>query len=179
MTVPGPRRSGGGLGPRELYLVRHAIAAERGPEWPDDDLRPLTDRGRARFEKAVAGIASLDVHIDEVLTSPLVRSRQTAQVLASGMPDHPPVTVLDALAPGHAPALVLEQLVTPARRRRLALVGHEPGLGELAAFLIGSRRPIPFKKGGACRIDLERLAPYTTGDLSWLLTPRILRHLAI
>ena len=162
----------------ELYLVRHAIAAERGPEWPDDDVRPLTDRGIARFENAVAGLAKLKLAVDEVLTSPLVRARQTAELLASGLEDGPSVQVLGALAPGHEPAPVVDAVLRVARGRRIALVGHEPGLGELAAFLLGTRRDIAFKKGGVCRIDLDAGVARSSGALVWFLTPKILRRLA-
>ena len=162
----------------EIYLVRHAIAAERGPEWPDDDLRPLTDRGIARFEKAVAGLSNLKLAVDEVLTSPLVRARQTADLLASGLEDGPPVQVLETLAPGHEPADVVEAVARLARGRRVALVGHEPGLGELAAYLLGTRRDIAFKKGGVCRIDLESGVARSSGVLVWFLSPKIMRSLA-
>jgi len=163
---------------RELYLVRHAIAAARGPEWPDDALRPLTDSGISKFKKVVEGLAAMDLVVNEVLTSPLVRARQTADLLASGLPDHPPVKVLEALTPEHAPARVFEAVARVARGRRVALVGHEPGLGELAALLIGARRTIPFKKGGVCRIDVETPVAPRSGTLVWFATPRILRRLA-
>ena len=68
-------------GPCELYLVRHAIAAERGEDWPDDDKRPLTARGVARFKESVDGMRRLGVEVDEIFTSPLVRAKQTADVL--------------------------------------------------------------------------------------------------
>ena len=71
--------------PCELYLVRHAVAAERGEEWPDDSKRPLTARGIARFKEVVQGLNVLDVAIDEVFTSPLIRAKQTADVLAAGV----------------------------------------------------------------------------------------------
>lgn len=163
--------------PCELYLVRHAIAAERGPEWPDDAKRPLTERGIARFTEVVAGLAWCDVSLDDIYTSPLVRTRQTAQILAKGLSGHAPVKVLDALAPGHAPADVVRALAEVATRRHLALVGHEPGLGELAAYLIGSRRPIPFRKGGVCRIDVDTLGSKRPGELQWCLPPKVLRKL--
>src|SRR5918996_4259268 len=115
--------------PCELYLVRHAIAAERGDDWPDDDKRPLTERGIARFREAVNGLKALDVELDEIFTSPLVRAKQTADLLAAGVKGKPSVKLLDALAPGHSPAAVLAQLAKSAKRRRIALVGHEPGLG--------------------------------------------------
>src|SRR5262245_43219956 len=121
--------------PCELYVVRHAIAAERGPEWPDDDIRPLTEKGIARFKDGVAGLIWVDVVVDESFTSPLVRAKQTADLLAADISGKPPVKLLTALAPGHGPEDLMVQLAKAAKRRRIALVGHEPGLGELAAHL--------------------------------------------
>ena len=163
---------------RVVYLVRHAIAAERSPEWPDDDLRPLTERGIARFRKAVDGFVTLGLKVDEVWTSPLVRARQTADLLAAGIPGQPPVKILTALAPGHSPARVVDELARVTRRRRVALVGHEPGLGELAAFFLGATRAMPFKKGGICRIDVEIGGGRWSGVLAWFAPPRLLRRLA-
>lgn len=164
--------------PSELYLIRHAIAAERGEDWPDDDKRPLTARGVARFKESVDGLSRLDVAVDEIFTSPLVRAKQTAELLAAGLPGKPSIKVLDALSPGHSPGSVLAQLAKAARRRRIALVGHEPGLGELAAHLIGAGRALPFKKGGVCRIDVESLTSRRAGALSWFVTPKVLRGLS-
>jgi phosphohistidine phosphatase len=163
--------------PSELYLVRHAIAAERGDEWPDDSKRPLTERGIARFKECVAGLAELDAAIDEIFTSPLVRTRQTAELLAAGVAGKPTVKVLDALAPGHTATAVMAQLAKQAKRRRIALVGHEPDLGELAAHLIGAQRALPFKKGGICRIDVETLTSRRAGSLIWFATPKMLRSM--
>lgn len=163
--------------PTELILVRHAIAAARGDEWPNDDKRPLTARGVARFKEEVDGLRRMGVTVDEIFTSPLVRARQTAELLAAGLPGKPPVKLLDALSPGHAPGSVLAQLARAARRRRIALVGHEPGLGELAAHLIGAGRALPFKKGGMCRIDVESLTSRRPGALGWFVQPKLLRGL--
>jgi phosphohistidine phosphatase len=164
-------------GPTQLYLIRHAIAAERGPDWPDDDKRPLTERGIARFKECVKGLAWLDLQVDEIFTSPLVRAKQTADILAAGVSGKPVIKVLDALSPGHTATSVLAQLNKAARRRRIALVGHEPDLGELAAHLIGAGRALPFKKGGACRIDVESLSSRRAGALDWFVTPKVLRRL--
>lgn len=161
----------------ELYLVRHAIAAERGDEWPDDTKRPLTVRGISRFKDAVRGLRHLDVALDEIWTSPLVRARQTADLLAAGLGGKPVVKVLETLAPGHAPAAVLAQLAKASRGGRLALVGHEPGLGELAAHLIGAARALEFRKGGAGRIDVGALNGKRPGSLVWFLPPKMLRSL--
>jgi phosphohistidine phosphatase len=162
--------------PTELYLVRHAIAADRGSDWPDDTKRPLTEEGISRFKDAVKGLRRLDVEIDEIFTSPLVRARQTAELLAAGLEGKSPVKVLDALAPGHTSTSVMTNLARVAKRRRIALVGHEPELGELAAHLIGAGRALTFKKGGICRIDLGSLTSKRAASLVWLLPPAVLRH---
>jgi phosphohistidine phosphatase len=164
--------------PIELHLVRHAIAAARGDEWPDDGKRPLTQEGIQRFKDAVRGLRSMDVAIDEIFASPLVRARQTAELLAAGLGGKPSVKVLDTLAPGHTPAAVVAELARKARRRRVALVGHEPGLGELAAHLLGAKRALTFRKGGVCRIDVEGLTGRRAGSLIWFLPPRVLRKAA-
>lgn len=166
------------MGPCELYLVRHAVAAERGDEWPDDSKRPLTERGIARFREGLDGLLEMDVAIDEVFTSPLVRAKQTADLLVAALDPRPSLKTLDALAPGNSPASVMTQLAKAAKRRRIALVGHEPDLGELAAHLIGAQRPLPFKKGGICRIDLEGLSSKRAGSLIWFVPPKVLRKLA-
>ena len=119
----------------------------------------------------------MGVAIDVVLTSPLVRARQTADILAGGLDPRPSIVNVDSLAPAGSYAAVLADLEKHSRKCRLALVGHEPMLGELAARLIGSRRPVPFKKGTVCRIDVESLPPNGPGELKWLLPPRLLRRL--
>jgi phosphohistidine phosphatase len=164
-------------GPYELYFVRHGLAEERGDAWPDDTKRPLTEEGMSRLKKAVRGLAGIGVSVDVVLTSPLVRARQTADILAGGLDPRPSIVNVDSLAPAGSYAAVLADLEKHSRKCRLALVGHEPMLGELAARLVGSRHPIEFKKGGVCRIDVENLPPAGPGDLRWMLTPKILRAL--
>ena len=156
--------------------MRHAIAADRGSEWPDDTKRPLTERGMNRFKDAVKGLRRLDVAVDEIFTSPLVRARQTAEILAAGLDGKPPIKVLDALSPGHTSASVMTHLARVAKRRRIALVGHEPELGELAAHLIGAGRALAFKKGGICRIDLGSLTSKRAASLTWFLPPNVLRQ---
>jgi phosphohistidine phosphatase SixA len=72
---------------------------------------------------------------------------------------------------------VLADLEKQAKRTRIALVGHEPAIGELASRLTGARRPLEFKKGAVCRIDLDELPPGDPGVLRWFVPPRILRRL--
>jgi phosphohistidine phosphatase len=164
-------------GPYELYLIRHAIAEERGDAWPDDAKRPLSEDGMIRMRKSVRGLSRLDVTIDVILTSPLVRTRQTAEIVAAGLDSRPAIVAVDSLAPDGSQAAVFADLEKNARKMRIGIVGHEPGIGELAARLIGSRHAIEFKKGAICRIDVDELPPSGPGDLRWFLTPRFLRAL--
>lgn len=162
---------------RTLYLVRHAIAAERGPEWPDDSRRPLTPRGRARMREAIRGLRRLDVRVDVVLTSPFVRAAETAELLLEGLDGPPTLAVTAALAPGQAAGAVAGALEPHASADSIALVGHEPGLGELAAWLLGAPVPLVFKKGGVCRVEVGRLPPDDHARLVWHATPAMLRAL--
>jgi phosphohistidine phosphatase len=161
----------------ELYLIRHGVAAERGDAYPDDSKRPLTVEGIARLRKEAKALDALDVGFDVIVCSPLVRTRQTADVIAETLKGKPTVTTADALAPAGTPGAVMQELAKQAKRGRVAVVGHEPNLGELAARLIGARSPLEFKKGGICRIDFETLPPKGVGTLRWFVPPRMLRRL--
>ena len=159
----------------ELYLIRHGVAEERGEAWPDDAKRPLTQDGMSKLRKSARALKNLGVVLDVIVTSPLVRTRQTAEIFAAGFDPHPHVVSAESLEPGGTVSAVLSDLEKQAKRGHIALVGHEPGIGELAARLVGTRHPIPFKKGAVCRIDVEGLPSPGPGDLRWFLTPKIMR----
>jgi phosphohistidine phosphatase len=161
----------------ELYLIRHGLAADRGDEYPDDAKRPLTSEGVSRLRREARGLQALGVTFDQILTSPLVRAKQTAEVFAQAQDDKVPIAQIDALAPGGTPAQVVQALAEYARRKAIALVGHEPNMSELAAKLLGTRTPVPFKKGAVCCIEFEALPPARPGTLAWFATPRMLRKL--
>ena len=72
---------------------------------------------------------------------------------------------------------VVSDLEKHARKSRIAVVGHEPEIGEMAARLIGSRHALEFKKGAVCRIDVDELPPSSPGDLCWFVPPRFLRSI--
>ena len=164
-------------GPYQIYLIRHGLAEARGDAWPDDAKRPLSERGLTRMRKSARGLARLEVSFDVVLTSPLVRAKQTAEIVAASLDSRPHIVTIESLAPGGSYQALLADLEKHARRERIALVGHEPGIGELAARLAGSRHPFEFKKGAVARIDVDALPPSGPGTLKWLLTPRVMRSL--
>jgi phosphohistidine phosphatase len=161
----------------ELYLIRHGVAAERGENFPDDTKRPLTNEGVQKLRKEAKAFVALDITFDVILTSPLVRTRQTAEIVAAAFRNQPPIVNMPSLAPGSTHNAIIEELSKQHRRHRIAMVGHEPGLGELAGRLMGLRRPLEFKKGAVCRIDVAALPPTGPGQLRWFLTPRIMRKI--
>jgi phosphohistidine phosphatase len=161
----------------ELYLIRHAVAEARGAKWPDDTLRPLSEDGIAKMRQAMSGLAKSGLVLDVILTSPLVRARQTADIVAAALQPKPPIVVVKALAPGGSHQMVLAEVGRQARRDHVALVGHEPGIGALAAHLIGLPEPMTFKKGAICRIDIDLSKPRRPGAIRWFLTPRLMRSL--
>lgn len=161
----------------ELYLVRHGIAEDRSKDGRDES-RELTDEGIERLREIGAGLRSIDVRWDLVLTSPLVRARQTADVLLEEMGHkRPRLGVTAALIPEAKVEAVLAELPDfDAGDARVALVSHEPLMGELAGHLLGTAA-VPFKKGGICRIDFEQRPARGGGTLKWFAPPKVLRHL--
>ncbi len=159
----------------ELLLLRHGIAEERCPERGDGE-RALTAVGRSRTRAVAERLVLLGLGCDHLVTSPLVRARQTAEIaIAAGLlaEGSPSLGVDAALAPGgHALPLVAEfqrAASVHTRLQRLALVGHEPDLGALAAQLIGAPEgAIALKKAG---IALLLLGP-GWGQLKLLMAPR-------
>jgi phosphohistidine phosphatase len=160
-----------------LYLVRHGIAAERGEAYPNDDVRPLTPDGMTKFRQAVKGLARLGISVDIVLTSPLLRARQTAEILAKGLGIAKIVDV-DALRPGARFDRLVRAVTDSSGPTAIALVGHEPEIGQSAGRFIGKSGPLPFNKGAVCRIDFETWPMDQPGRLRWFLTQKILRKLA-
>lgn len=162
----------------ELYLIRHGVAAERGDEYPDDSKRPLTSAGISRLRKEAKALDAIGIGFDHIITSPLVRTKQTAEVFAELLKSKPSMSQSDALAPAGTTSAVIQELGKHAKKGRVALVGHEPNIGELASRLIGARAPMEFKKGAICCIEFDVLPPKGIGQLRWFVTPRMLRQIA-
>ncbi len=164
----------------ELYIMRHGIAGERGPAYPDDSKRPLTPEGKKKLRDAVAGLSKLGVELDWIVSSPLVRARETAEIVRDGLAATTPLDLTDSLGPGGSPEALLKFLAQEPKRTRVLVTGHEPDLGLLAARLLGAGRHanLAFKKGGCCLITFDEFPPQSPGQLVWWLTPKVMRKLA-
>lgn len=160
-------------------LVRHGIAVEQS-EWKKADAdRPLSDKGLVRTRKAARGLMRLGIVPTHILTSPLVRARDTARLIQESFEDPPSITVCEELlpkAPAEKLATVLHALPAEAT---VICVGHEPQLSYAAGvLLVGQRVPgLRFKKAGACLIVLPERTTIARGRLRWWLAPRQLRSL--
>jgi phosphohistidine phosphatase len=163
----------------DLYLVRHAIAEARDSErWPDDALRPLSVDGRELFRIAARGLLRLGIRVDAVLTSSYLRASQSAEILTEEA-DWPEAEVSSALEPLEPLSSVLRELEARTERR-LAVVGHEPDLSDLASQLLtGDARTLALdlKKGSVTCVRFPGQAASGSGVLRWSVSPRMLRAL--
>ncbi|MGI6415154.1 MAG: SixA phosphatase family protein [Thermoguttaceae bacterium] len=159
-----------------LYIVRHAAAVPYGdPDWPDFD-RPLTEKGIARFSQFIQALATADFAPGIVATSPLVRCRQTAEILSRMVSRRPPVVAREELAPASDLSGLTSWVAQAAADcDQVAWVGHAPDVGHLAAALIGhGSSQIHFSKGAVAAIQFDGLPARGEGELCWLAMPKLL-----
>lgn len=156
----------------ELYVVRHGIAVD-GSEGSPDEWRPLTGKGRRRMRKISRAFAKRGRELELILTSPLVRAVQTAEILA-GEADHGEVDVLGELDPKFDVASLRKALARRAgKARTVAIVGHEPQLSSLLSALSGTAQPeIDLQKGSIVRVDVPKLTDGASADPRWWLKPK-------
>jgi len=162
----------------KLYVLRHGIAEEVSPDG-EDASRRLTPAGRRKMRAAVAGMRTLGLRFDLILTSPFARAAETAAIVAEVLDGEPVPEELPALEQGVAPVETVRALQPFARYERVLVVGHEPGLsGVVALLLTGSEDGLKLmlKKGGLVALEVDD--PARAGAvLRWMLTPRQLRRL--
>lgn len=160
-----------------LFFLRHGEAEERRPGLSDAD-RHLTPEGIMEMKTVAAGLAALDVKVNRVLSSPLPRALETAQIAAEALGFSAHSIVVDTRIEAGAFRLGSLQslLETEPRSARILLVGHEPDFSMVVGQLVGGAA-IEFKKAGLARVESDRLEP-GNGVLRWLLTPQILTLLA-
>jgi len=154
----------------ELYFLRHGVAADYGPAGTGDAGRPLTREGIEKMTAAARGMQRLGVQLDLLLSSPLVRARETAAIVGRTLGLE--VEIAADLSPGCGLSRLRALLATHSDAGRLMVVGHEPDFSTLIGDLTGAR--VEMKKGGLARVELP--APDAAGTLLWLLTSRVLRE---
>lgn len=167
----------------QVLLIRHAIAEDYtifSLSGQSDDLRPLTTKGKTKMRKGIRGLQRLIPQIHWIISSPLRRAVQTADLVAQSYPDAHR-EVLSALAPRGSTTTILDYLQGHSGTTHIvALVGHEPHLGELATWLLSEHVEswLPLRKGSVCLLEFSGEVVAGQADLQWLLTPKQLRMLS-
>lgn|SRR5574341_102412 len=165
----------------ELLVIRHAISEEReafAATGKDDGLRPLTAEGRRKMRQAARGLLTRVPALDLLVSSPLTRARQTADIVAKAYGGID-ITEVPQLKPDQSPEKFALWLRGQASRGVVAAVGHEPLLGRIVSHLVVGRAAliIELKKGGACLVAFPEKIEPGAGLLRWALTPGQLRDL--
>jgi len=158
-----------------LYILRHGVAASR-EEWAPkrESQRPLTSKGEKQMRRISRAMRKLELSFDLILSSPFLRARQTAAIVADTFDAKEKLKLSDALAPGSNPRRFIEE----ARHlfgasRQILVVGHEPFLSALISLLVrgDAHVGLKLKKAGLCKLELNALKP-GAAILEWLLAPR-------
>ena len=166
----------------DLYVLRHGVAEDRGSAgYANDGERPLTAKGARRMARQVRGLRSLEVSIDVVVTSPLVRAVQTAEVVHEGLAVTGRLVTSNALAPGGSPSQLVSHLATGySSADDVMVVGHEPYLSSLISVLTtGDPEPVVrLRKGALCKLRLPAPKYGRCGWIEWSMTPKQMVRLA-
>jgi phosphohistidine phosphatase len=159
----------------KLYLVRHGTATDIAAS---DAERELTREGREEARIVGAALAELGVKPSRVWSSPLVRARQTAEIVAQVTKFRGEVELLDELTNGTSTTTLFKVLQSYSSPEEILLVGHMPSLSEHLAALIGSKNPqgLPFGKGSVACVDLDELRP-GHGQLRWFMRQKQLHEI--
>ena len=167
----------------QVLIIRHAPAEDRkefSRSGQPDELRPLSNKGKAKMRQNVQGLQTIVPQIDRIAESPLIRAQQTAGLLTAAYSNAIRET-LPALAPNGAETAILAYLQKQSKKAQtIALVGHEPDLGELAAWLLSGQTNgwMPLKKGAVCLLEFVDEIEAGQAELCWMLKPKQLRQLA-
>ncbi len=163
----------------KLYIVRHAIAVPHGTKGIAEDDRPLTEEGAKKMREAAEGLCALGCVPQLMLSSPLPRARETAEILREVCEKKALLKLVPGLAPGASRDQIYTEMQTHREVESLMLVGHQPSLGEIAGEIAwgSSDCYLELKKGGACALEIEEMGRIPRGKLLWLLTPSILRKI--
>lgn len=157
----------------DIYILRHGIAEPAGPGGSDEK-RALTDEGRAKLRPVLQRARAIKVAPSLILSSPLVRAVQTAELAAEVLGYKGRIVRTDALAPSSSPEAVWREVRGHDGESAVLLAGHEPLLSAAASYLLGADHVVlNVKKGALARIEVPELTRTPRGLLHWLLTPKL------
>ena len=159
-----------------IYILRHGLAVEPGSSgFTKDSERPLTPKGERKVRKIGKAFEKLELSFDCILSSPYIRARQTARIVADSLDAGKKLDLSEALTPGGSPRKLIEEINgRKPKPENVLIVGHEPYLSELVSNLLSGDVDVAvtMKKGGLCKLTADELRPGQCARLEWLLTPK-------
>jgi phosphohistidine phosphatase len=164
-----------------VFILRHGEAGVHVTMPSKDSERPLTESGRDDIESVGTSLKKLRVEWDRIVTSPLKRAKETAEIVANVYEENAPkLEIWEELRPEGNKQEAIQRLSRMRQDADILLVGHEPYLSSLVGEIIsgGSVARISLKKGGIAKIQIHSFAPRPSGELRWLLTPKHLKKIA-
>jgi phosphohistidine phosphatase len=165
----------------KIYLIRHSNAVDLGtPGYDDDSQRPLTEKGRDKMNGIASALRKLKVEPNLIVSSPYVRARQTAEILAKVLKFKKGLSFSEALIPMGNPEDMIGEINEKYSVDELVLVSHEPCISNLVATLIAGSPDISInvKNGGVCCLSADDLHLERRAVMEWLLTPKMLSELS-
>jgi phosphohistidine phosphatase len=157
----------------EIYILRHGMAEEAHGGMRDAD-RALTEEGKKKLQSVLRRAHAVDVEPAVILTSPYRRARETAEVAVEALRGEATLVETSTLIPDSLPEAVWEEIRTHKSEARVMIVGHEPLLSSVYAYLLGAASvQIDVKKGSLGRVDVNRFSGQPRGVLRWLIYPKL------
>ena len=161
-----------------LYVLRHGEAGKSFNVAAKDGRRSLTEEGRKEVRRVAASLRVLGVHFDSIVSSPLSRATETAELVATETNPRVKVELWDELKPEGDKRRFYARLARLGRESSVLIVGHEPYLSSLIADIVDARGArLVLKKAGLARVNVTVLGPDVKGELRWLLSPRVLKKI--
>ena len=158
---------------KELYIIRHGPAGKRLEDESLDEKRRLTKKGKETMKGVARGLKNMDVSFDKMLTSPLARCAESADLLCKCCTDANGAEAVDILKPGASIDDVIGYLNALDGADTVAIVGHEPFLSEFASFCLSKAKSsfIDLKKGGVIALEVNGMVKPGTCKMCWMMGP--------
>ena len=165
----------------ELFILRHGEAGQRSTQATSDRVRPLTSAGKVEIMEIAKALKIIGLKFDLVVTSPLKRAYDTAMIVSDIFKIGKRVQVWNDLAPEGHRTEIYRKISQLSEEYAVLIVGHQPLLGEIVNDMIHKGKSSPcnllLKKGGVVRLRLLSKSNIPSGELRWLLSPRILKNI--